>query len=806
MGLFNLSSIFDKAPTTSGTSFSLPELDISTPEFKAAVAAALPKPNLSGITGTTLATQPLDVTTPEFKAATAAALAGEDSYSYTYTPGVAELSQNVGMLGTSPDPMFDPVFGNTSQYSQQDWQNIINKNPEKWTTAFSDPNALAVAYHDAVGGLNTNAQQTYFGSNGEVPEGTRLTQAEIAMNTLADQEAKGEQFWTDWYHANEGKFDYLSPEAQQMYLFIGSKLGDLNYSDSRSQALDIHKDSTGMLYHEYDDQGNRLEWDFTPPDRGGSGWGDDVLRVGSYNIDNPDASISDKITDALANPAGALMLNVLLPGSGVLAQAGKQAAITLATGGDIEDAAIAALTSGITTGGPEFLKQFGTYADTGVANAFDKIHSTFTGQNFANDFVRGAFNETVTQAIRDGEIDPGEILKAGGINVGTQMFFDMFGDTDQTTPGAFEPGVTTVNGQILYEEDRPWWEENIMNTTDLRGLLGPDGALSKLGIETPFMPTDLLGEAYEFLGFGGAPYALTQEDIDKAAKGTDINQLKTQSQYYDERFFDMFSPRGDGNYYGIWTQNPLTSGGGITPPSTSGGSGNSGSLPGNSSGMLSFSGNGEVIPTSSQTTEDILLPDGSVNPTSDVTVIVENEIRKVQEDLDTSGATISAPEFTDPGADSTSDELPEFSIDPSGWEIVQSGFTGEINQGTGGDNLNQGGDDDLNQGGDNLNLGGDDELDQGDDDLNQGDDDLTTDKGINIDPPPEVPPEIPTTTTTTTTIPEGTGYDQQFPWMMGMGEGEWEDFMSGINVNMEVLDRLGITPQQYLASLFERMK
>tara|TARA_B110000483_G_scaffold77763_2_gene96922 strand:- start:7282 stop:10398 length:3117 start_codon:yes stop_codon:yes gene_type:complete len=193
--------------------------------------------------------------------------------------------------------------------------------------------------------------------------------------------------------------------------------------------------------------------------------------------------------------------------------------------------------------------------------------------NFVGDFSRGAIGDAAGQFITDGSVDLSQALTSGAVGLGKGAVSDLFQDSYQTRKTGLQgtdewsTGAARIDG--AHEGWGEWtgagpyngveWVEGLtdkgkelLNTTDFRGFLGPNGALAQAtGLDIPYMPTDYLGNTFEFLQDVGldalAPMAL------KFAFGENAGEATR----YDERFFDIFSDRGtEADMTGIWTTNP----------------------------------------------------------------------------------------------------------------------------------------------------------------------------------------------------------------------------------------------------------
>jgi hypothetical protein len=348
--------------------------------------------------------------------------------------------------------------------------------------------------------------------------------------------------------------------------------------------------------------------------------------------------------------------------------------LTTATqGGDLEDIARSALTSGALVGlgnylaptpatstvGADGLSNVVTNTASGAAaqaapnlaqqasGFFDKATGLLRSQNPAGSFTRGSLTSAVGQAIINGEISLEDALRAGLIQTGVDTAVDVFGDIRQTNTGNLIEGVDTTNGVPMTAED----VARLTDTSDVYTMLGPEGILSKVtGLDVPYLPTDWAGDAFDFIdnivgtNLGGRPIVdpggrfeqeyrdtvntqvestLTenQKNIELYESGqislNDVLQRNSDNlefsremmQYaennflrntarYDERFFDVFTPRGDSPLTGIWENNPAAARGPVvTGPSGSSSRSGGGTAPDGTSvgGLPAVTGGGVFI-------------------------------------------------------------------------------------------------------------------------------------------------------------------------------------------------------------------
>ena len=193
------------------------------------------------------------------------------------------------------------------------------------------------------------------------------------------------------------------------------------------------------------------------------------------------------------------------------------------------------------------------------AGMFDLSQYAPTGwENIAGDFGRGIVDSGLKQLISDGEIDWSTLGIDGLVSVGQALIGDTFGDANQTSDNNMD--LSTGNATPVYggPEGMDWKDirATVSNTTDWRGLLGPEGVISQItGLDIPFIPTDWVGDGFDWLednGLGAVGDMLLtgmgQNPIVSGEKGR-----------VDERYFDVFSPRGDehGLWGGVYLNNPL---------------------------------------------------------------------------------------------------------------------------------------------------------------------------------------------------------------------------------------------------------
>jgi hypothetical protein len=189
----------------------------------------------------------------------------------------------------------------------------------------------------------------------------------------------------------------------------------------------------------------------------------------------------------------------------------------------------------------------------------------FQDKSFAGAFTRGATREAVNSAVRGGELDLQDIAEAGLGRMGFEVLGDIFRDASQTN----DENVlkhSSFDGQHFSQytpEEQAELLKRLTDTTDLYGLLGPNGALSKMGIDVAYMKTDALGDVLNFFGFGEEydtqafkdTLARAQSQMDQGLLSPEEAQqmLYAEAGRYDQRFFDPFAEKGNNSdMTGIW--------------------------------------------------------------------------------------------------------------------------------------------------------------------------------------------------------------------------------------------------------------
>jgi hypothetical protein len=349
-------------------------------------------------------------------------------------------------------------------------------------------------------------------------------------------------------------------------------------------------------------------------------------------------------TNSLSNSesfGGKLFRNVVTTAIG----AGTGAGVVGAVGGGLVGAGAGGAASSATTGlineGKIDVGDMLTGAATGTVSAglLDPyLPPAYSAQNIGGSFIKGSVNEGVNSLIRGDGLDLTDIALAGVKKAGFDTLKDLGGDALQTNDGNLQIGVDTVNGVAITQADI----DRLTNTSDLYGVLGDNGLLSKIGITSSYMPTGVIGDIADWIGLGGRPVVdpggliskKAQEDLDGIGSDTSlsfedrneqienvVNQYYTDTARYDERYFDLTTERSsDVSLSGIYEKNPYASGADTTF-GIEGGS--EGSLPGTSgsgSGMLSDYGQGDSVPAGSGGGDRVLPTGNGVSSESDITL------------------------------------------------------------------------------------------------------------------------------------------------------------------------------------------
>ena len=474
----------------------------------------------------------------------------------------------------------------------------------------------------------------------------------------------------------------------------------------------------GQLYALFTGQDDRFSGISTLPR--GYEWAEGDRVPGQYyRVQIPEPHFFEEYIDP--DVRNAVAIGGALTGNPFLA-AGTAGASTAFQGGDIEDIAKNALTSGALVGlgnylaptpatstvGADGLSNVVTNTASGAAaqtapnlaqqasGFFDKATGLLRSQNPAGSFTRGSLTSAVGQAIINGEISLEDAVRAGLIQTGVDTVVDVFGDTRQTNTGNLIEGVDTTNGVPMTAED----VARLTDTSDVYTILGPEGILSKVtGLDVPYLPTDWAGNALDFVdnvvgtNLGGRPIVdpggrfeqeyrdtvntqvegtlaenqknielyqsgqisyndLLQRNSDNLAFSRESLQLAENNflrntARYDERFFDVFTPRGTSPLTGIWENNPVAARGPVvTSPAGSGSGSGGGTAPDGTSvgGLPAATGGGVFIDVG---------PDEDVEPAEGVeeqeeAEFTEEEIEAIEDTL-ASGRT--GPELTDVSED-----------------------------------------------------------------------------------------------------------------------------------------------------------
>ena len=262
------------------------------------------------------------------------------------------------------------------------------------------------------------------------------------------------------------------------------------------------------------------------------------------------------------------------------------AGLTGATGGSLKDALKSGLTSYIGSKLPGFM------AESGLGKIAD-IGELLQDQTILGDLARGGFNEVLKQAAQGdlGDLTVMDVMRAAGVSglsgIGQGLIKDALRTNDYKD--LLEAGGVDEDGNRIDVEDALRMED----TTSLRGLLGKNGLLSKIGIDVDYMPTDYIGGTLDklFGGFGQAtrPIVVDPEGKEyRVIEGTNNanddyiidssgNKLKVMdlldkgwesgtvnappvfikpNETYDQRFIDPFAKHGNNPMTGTFEKNP----------------------------------------------------------------------------------------------------------------------------------------------------------------------------------------------------------------------------------------------------------
>lgn len=317
--------------------------------------------------------------------------------------------------------------------------------------------------------------------------------------------------------------------------------------------------------------------------------------VGEYNIvpERTGSSAANFMTD-VGIPllvAGATGDVASLAGLGASSNAALSSLLSQAATGNIDPQQI--LTSAATAGLLQGLGSEGFLSDV-VPEEFSNIYSA---QNVGGSFVQGTTNSIIAQAIANGEISLEDALKSGLITTGVDVATDLYKDALQTRDAQELLSGTSLQGSRV--NMTPEEALRLENTSDLYGLLGEQGLLSKVGLDVGYLPTDWIGGAADLLqGFTGRTTAIidgqeyrvlqdeygdtfvvnpdgtlnttiTADDLDVALQSGNLFDASREGNIlgeflpgvdqnrYDERYFDVTTQR-DSNapLQGIFEKNP----------------------------------------------------------------------------------------------------------------------------------------------------------------------------------------------------------------------------------------------------------
>lgn len=289
----------------------------------------------------------------------------------------------------------------------------------------------------------------------------------------------------------------------------------------------------------------------------------------------------------IAGPAALGAISGALPGAATAATGTTAATAATALNTGLSSGLLSAGTSAagqlLSTGNVDVNDIAADLLTGGVIGAIPVVGDMYQADNFGGAFIRNTTNDVVSQQLRTGELDINDALKSGLIGMGVETVGDIIGDARQTNDGNLTAGVNQVNGRNMSVQD----VNRLTNTTDVFGLLGENGFLGQLGINTGsatnplfntngYLSTDWLGNGLDFLdtatnnifNFGGNPIFQNElnnqrvrdyrDGVDTSNSAAMADAFARANDRYDERFFDLFTKRGDGaGLTGIYEANPI---------------------------------------------------------------------------------------------------------------------------------------------------------------------------------------------------------------------------------------------------------
>jgi len=232
-----------------------------------------------------------------------------------------------------------------------------------------------------------------------------------------------------------------------------------------------------------------------------------------------------------------------------------------------------------------------------VFGAIPGIGSAINASNFVGAGLKSALSNAVVQGVTEGSIDVSDMLRAGLTGsagyIATDFMKDLMAYTSEDAAGALlkpyleKQGLTQEDLANLSDSQRTVLATDFSNAVgiditmadkfieygqgmtkfaDFGGLLGPDGFLSQvtgqnfadLNIEgmqnavdnvLNLIPDSVLDGIQNLLGPGPEWDTLSEQDKVAALLGQ-----------YDERFFDLMTPRGESQLQGIWNREDVQAG------------------------------------------------------------------------------------------------------------------------------------------------------------------------------------------------------------------------------------------------------
>ena len=216
------------------------------------------------------------------------------------------------------------MFDNAGDWSKEQWQSVINQNPEAWAPQFSRPDVMAYALEQSLTPYETyngGADQVENVGGGANPAYTMPNNSDrLSLSEQSDIRAgEAEQWWQDWYGATEGQDNLIHPRAQMYRLQVAAQNGDISQEEARRQAVAINRDVLGNKYNEWDG-GQRYSFQFDPKNQGSNSIWDDIRTTGRYELDNPGDTVLDQVNNVMSSPVGMMLTGALTGGYGIAPQ------------------------------------------------------------------------------------------------------------------------------------------------------------------------------------------------------------------------------------------------------------------------------------------------------------------------------------------------------------------------------------------------------------------------------------------------------------------------------------------------------